>query len=135
MYLLSHKASYLAFKRDQYHFTIQMLKFWSVLSLKTKLQKSILNLFQPIFSLKATFLSNFWQQWGHRISGIYHANLCLHDFKRKLCHIKSWKKNNSGEITGDALLKMQMRLEKRLRPTTVSYLLIMPTINPPDVCH
>ena len=105
MYPLSHKASYLAFKRDQYHFTIQILhicrpnmyyfsklEFWSVLSLKTKLQKSILNLFQPIFSLKATFLSNFWQQWGHRISGIYHANLYLHDFKRKLCHIKSWKK-------------------------------------------
>ena len=55
-------------------------------------------------------------------------------FQEKIVSPQKLKKNNSGEITGDAL-KMQMRLEKRLRPKTVSYLLIMPTINPPDVCH
>ena len=150
MYLLSHKASYLPFKRDQYHFTIQMLhicrpnmyyfsklEFWSVLSLKMKLQKSILNLFQPISFFKSHIFIKFLATMRPQNFRNLSCKSMPTRFQEKIVsHQKlKEKKNNSGEITGDALLKMQMRLEKRLRPTTVSYLLIMPTINPPDVCH
>ena len=147
MYLLSYKASYLAFKRVQYHFTIQKLhicrpkyfsklKFWSVLSMQNEIEKGYIKSFPTDDEQNVKshiFIKFLATQWGHSISRIYHVNMCLHDFKRKLCHLKSWKKQFR-KITGDAL-KMQMRLEKRLRPKTVSYLLIMPTINPPDVCH
>ena len=102
-----------------------------------KLKRAILNLFQRTTNkmLKATFLSNFWQHNEVTVFPESTMQICAYTISRENCVTsKVEKKNNSGEITGDAL-KMQMRLEKRLRPKTVSYLLIMPTINPPDVCH
>ena len=104
-----------------------------------KLQKTISNLFQPTCTpnkiLKATFLSNFWQHNEATAFPESTMQIYAYTISRENCVTsKVEKKNNSREITRDAL-KMQMRLEKRLRPKTVSYLLIMPTINPPDVCH
>ena len=102
------------------------------------LQKAILNLFQPTCTsnkiLKATFLSNFWQHNEATAFPEYTMQIYAYTITRENVVTSKVEKNNSGEINGDAL-KMQMRLEKRLRPKTVSYLLIMPTINPPDVCH
>ena len=101
-----------------------------------KLKRAILNLFQWMTNkmLKATFLSNFWQHNEVTVFPESTMQICAYMISRENRVTSKVEKNNSGEITGDAL-KMQMRLEKRLRPKTVSYLLIMPTINPPDVCH
>ena len=71
--------------------------------------------------LKAIFLSNFWQHNEVLVFPESIMQIYAYTISRENCVTSKVerKKNNSGEITGDAL-KMQMRMEKRLRPKTVS---------------
>jgi hypothetical protein len=67
--------------------------------------------------LKATFLSNFWQHNEVKVFPESIMQIYAYTISREKCVTSKVEKNNSREITGDAL-KMQMRLQKRLRPKT-----------------
>ena len=72
------------------------LEFWSVLpGFENEIAKVYIKSFSTNDEQNVKshiFIKFLATQWGLSISRIYHANICLHDFKRKLCHIKSWKK-------------------------------------------